>query len=135
MHWSYLKMSHRCLIEDGLQMPYQKMCCRSLMGDDLQMSYQKMSCMRCLKDILYNLTVLYIIYLCFIYNFISDTLNLIWKHLLSNLVLSSYNTNTAFSNLPSILHHGFELPYNFVIFSHNSHMWHFQGETREKISW
>ena len=54
-------MSHRCLIEDDLQMPYQKMSCRCLIEDDLQMSYQKMSCMRCLKDVLYNLTMLYII--------------------------------------------------------------------------
>ena len=63
MHWSYLKMSHRSLILDDLQMPYQKMSCRCLIEDDLQMSYQKMSCMRCLKDVLYNLTMFYIIYL------------------------------------------------------------------------
>ena len=53
-------MSHRCLTEDDLQMPYQKMSCRCVI-DDLQMSYQKMPCMRCLKDVLYNLTMLYII--------------------------------------------------------------------------
>ena len=56
MHQSYLKMSHRCLIEDDLQMTYEKMSCRCLIRDNLQMSYQKMSfrClgMRCLKDVL-----------------------------------------------------------------------------------
>ena len=57
------KMSHKCLIEDDLQMPYQKMSCRCLVEDDLQMSYQKVSCMRCLKDVLYNLTMFYITYL------------------------------------------------------------------------
>ena len=50
MHQSYLKMSHRCLIEDDLSMTYEKMFCRCLIQDNLQMSYQKMSCMRCLKD-------------------------------------------------------------------------------------
>ena len=44
---SYLKMSHRCLIEDDLQMSYEKMSCRCLIQDDLQMSFQKMS-FRCL---------------------------------------------------------------------------------------
>ena len=56
-------MSDGCLIEDDLQMPCQKMSFRCLIGDDLQMSYQKMSCMRCFKDVLYNLTMFYIIYL------------------------------------------------------------------------
>ena len=49
-------MSHRCLIEDDLQMSYEKMSCRYLIRDDLQMSYQKMS-FRCLKDVLYNLSL------------------------------------------------------------------------------
>ena len=61
-------MSHRYLIEDELHMTYQKMSCKCLIEDDLQMSYQKMSCMRCLKDV-------------------TNTLQLIWKYLLSNLVL------------------------------------------------
>ena len=54
-------MSHRCLLEDDLQMPYQKMPRRCLIEDHLQMSYQKMSCMRYPKDVLYNLTMFYII--------------------------------------------------------------------------
>ena len=56
-------MSHRCLIEDDLQMPYQKMSCRCLIGDDLQMSYQKMSHWRCLKYVAYNLSMFFTIYL------------------------------------------------------------------------
>ena len=51
-------MPHRRLIEDDLQMPYQMMSGRCHTEDDLQMSYQKMSCIRCLKDVLYNLTVI-----------------------------------------------------------------------------
>ena len=51
-------MSHKCLIEDDVHMPYQKMSCRCPIEDDLQMPYQKMSCMRCLKEVLYNLTFL-----------------------------------------------------------------------------
>ena len=54
-------MSRRCLIEDDLQISYQKMSCRCLISDDFQMSYQKMSRMRFLKDVLYNVIMLYII--------------------------------------------------------------------------
>ena len=79
-------MSHRCLIEDDLQMPYQKMSCRCLIEDDLQMSYQKKSCMRCLKDVLYNLSL---IYLQFCIRYIKLNLEI---PSLSNLVLQSYNT-------------------------------------------
>ena len=46
MHQSYLKMFHRCLT-----------------GDDLQMSHQKMSCRRCFKDVLCNIYDTYNVYL------------------------------------------------------------------------
>ena len=56
-------MSHGCLIEDDLQMPYQKMSCRCLVGDDLRMSYQKMSWMRYpiqSQYVIYNLSLIYL---------------------------------------------------------------------------
>ena len=55
--------SHKCLKEDDLQMSYHKMSCRCLIGDNLHMSYQKVTCMRCLKDVLYNVTKICIVYL------------------------------------------------------------------------
>ena len=77
-------MSHKCLIEDDVHMPYQKMSCRSPIEDDLQMPYQKMSCVRCLKEVLYNLTVLSQIYLIFCIRYIKLNLKI---SSLSNLVL------------------------------------------------
>ena len=51
MHQSYLKMSHRCLIEDDLQMTYEKMSHRCLIRDNLQMSIK-----RCLLDVLHEMS-------------------------------------------------------------------------------
>ena len=57
-------------LEDALKvsgdvswMSYRRWIRDALSKDVLQMSYQKMSFMRCLKDVLYNLSMFYIIYL------------------------------------------------------------------------